>query len=68
MIYDCRLLIGEVPFIWRVSQVLFQCLPPLEMLNMKIDPDMCMKTKEAMTKYPANYMPFTKKMHELRPV
>ena len=43
------------------------CGDPLEMLKMKIDPIMCMKTKDTMTKCPANYMTFTKKMHELGP-
>jgi len=39
----------------------------VEMLKMKIDPDMSMKTKGAMTKCPANYMAFTIEMQQTRP-
>jgi hypothetical protein len=39
---------------------------PKEMLKMKEPPGMCMKTKDGMTKRPANYMAFSTKMHESR--
>jgi hypothetical protein len=37
----------------------------LEMLKMKIDPGMSMKTKTTMTKCPTKNTPFTQEKHEL---
>ena len=56
--------------LWRLTHVPHQRPEagrlPKEMLKMKIDPTMCMKTKERVTKWTTICRAFWLKMHELR--
>ena len=55
--------------LWRLTNMLFKVRNgglTLEMLKMKIDPAMCMKTQATTTKCPAINAAFYRKMHQLR--